>query len=72
MVDIQVTSVYPLTKEMGAVIVGMVPDSRFQAKRAKYEASGFAYREGYPMPVGELAQRVADVSQYYTQARFIF
>ena len=36
--------------------------------RAQYEASKFEYDNGYEIPVNVLCNRIADISQVYTQS----
>jgi len=62
-----VTSVYKLTTQIGAVMVGMIPDSRYQVKRAQMEAANWKYENGSDMKVAHLARRMADLNQFYTQ-----
>jgi len=62
-----VTSVYKITETIGSVMTGMIPDAKAQVQRARFEASEFNYKYSYTIPVQYLAQRVADMSQVYTQ-----
>ncbi|KAI6244076.1 Proteasome subunit alpha type [Aphelenchoides fujianensis] len=62
-----VTSVYRLSATIGCVAIGMIPDSQFQVRRAQMEAAKWKYENGYEMPVDQLARRMADLNQFYTQ-----
>ncbi|KAI6173303.1 Proteasome subunit alpha type [Aphelenchoides besseyi] len=62
-----VTSVYRLSPTIGCVAIGMIPDSQFQVRRAQMEAAKWKYENGYDMPVDQLARRMADLNQFYTQ-----
>jgi len=62
-----VTSVYKITETIGSVMTGMIPDAKAQIQRARFEAAEFHYKYSYTIPVQYLAQRVADMSQVYTQ-----
>lgn len=42
-------------------------DCQFQVRRAQMEAAKWKYENGYDMPVEQLARRMADHNQYYTQ-----
>jgi len=62
-----VTSVHALTPKIGTVMVGMIPDSKFQVKRAQLEAAKWKYQNGCDMTADQLARRMADINQFYTQ-----
>lgn len=42
-------------------------DCKFQVRRAQMEAGSWKYENGYNMSVEQLARRMADLNQYYTQ-----
>jgi len=62
-----VTSVYDISTTISCVVIGIVPDAKFQVRRGQAEASEYKYTNGYAMPIAELARRMADINQYYTQ-----
>uniref|UniRef100_A0A1I7YMF5 Proteasome subunit alpha type n=1 Tax=Steinernema glaseri TaxID=37863 RepID=A0A1I7YMF5_9BILA len=62
-----VTSVYQLSPTVGCAMIGMIPDSKFQVRRAQVEAANWKYEHGYNMPIEQLARRMADLNQFYTQ-----
>ncbi|KAK0404583.1 hypothetical protein QR680_017524 [Steinernema hermaphroditum] len=62
-----VTSVYQLSPTIGCAMIGMIPDSKFQVRRAQVEAANWKYEHGYNMPIEQLARRMADLNQFYTQ-----
>ncbi|CAP36632.1 Protein CBG19367 [Caenorhabditis briggsae] len=62
-----VTSIFRISQTVACCAIGIVPDARFQVKRAQSEAANFKYKHGYDMPVDLLAKKMADLNQYYTQ-----
>ncbi|EYC33199.1 hypothetical protein Y032_0002g661 [Ancylostoma ceylanicum] len=62
-----VTSIYQLSPTVGCCAIGMIPDCKFQVRRAQMEAAQWKYQNGYDMPCELLAKRMADKNQYYTQ-----
>jgi 20S proteasome subunit alpha 1 len=62
-----VTHLFAVTRYIGAVATGLLADSRALISRARQEASDFAYRYGYPIPLHMLARRVANLAQLSTQ-----
>jgi len=62
-----VTHIFPLTPYVGCVMTGLIADAKAQVARARQEAVQFRYKYGYEMPVDQLAKRVANLNQVYTQ-----
>uniref|UniRef100_A0A7E4VI17 Proteasome subunit alpha type n=1 Tax=Panagrellus redivivus TaxID=6233 RepID=A0A7E4VI17_PANRE len=62
-----VTSLYQLTPTIGCAMVGIIPDSKFQVRRAQLEAANWKYENGYNMSCELLSRRMADLNQFYTQ-----
>lgn len=66
-----ITNMYKLTPNSGVLMTGLVPDARSNVERARYEAVNFAHENGYEIPIKQLVERMADVSQLYTQQAFM-
>eukprot|EP01089_Gocevia_fonbrunei_P008108 TRINITY_DN1976_c0_g1_i2.p1 TRINITY_DN1976_c0_g1~~TRINITY_DN1976_c0_g1_i2.p1 ORF type:complete len:232 (-),score=51.26 TRINITY_DN1976_c0_g1_i2:1-696(-) len=66
-----VTHLFSITKNIGAVLTGMLADARSLVQRARYEAAEFEYKFGYEMPVSFLAKKIADRAQIYTQTAWM-
>uniref|UniRef100_A0A915E2D8 Proteasome subunit alpha type n=1 Tax=Ditylenchus dipsaci TaxID=166011 RepID=A0A915E2D8_9BILA len=49
-----VTSVYRISPTVAAVIIGIIPDAKYQARRAQIEAAQWKYEHGYDMPIKQL------------------
>lgn len=62
---------FRITKNIGVCMTGLIADAKSAVMRARQEAAQFEYENGYPIPVSHLAQRMADVSQLYTQHAFM-
>lgn len=83
MISDSVTSVYQISPTIGAVVIGMIrkklkrktlqcflcflADGKFQVRRCQIEAGNWKYEHGYNMPIAQLARRMADINQFYTQ-----
>lgn len=65
------THVFPVSQRIGCVSTGILADARAQVTRARMEAAQFKYKNGYDIPLGYLAKRIANVSQVYTQHAFM-
>lgn len=65
-----VTHMFPITATIGAMMTGLYADALSFVKRARYEAANFKYENGYEIPGGVLAQRMADLGQLFTQHAF--
>eukprot|EP01006_Ploeotia_vitrea_P061159 TRINITY_DN77386_c0_g1_i1.p1 TRINITY_DN77386_c0_g1~~TRINITY_DN77386_c0_g1_i1.p1 ORF type:complete len:259 (-),score=132.85 TRINITY_DN77386_c0_g1_i1:186-917(-) len=66
-----ITHMFKVADHIGSVATGLVADARAQCQRARYEVAEFKYKNGYDMPVKELASRMADWSQLRTQHAFM-
>ena len=65
------TRLFPITNHMGVVMTGLIADAKNQVERARQEAAKFRFDQGYDMPVSSLAQRIANISQVYTQHAYM-
>ena len=66
-----VSYIFKISKTVGMVANGPIPDARNAAVRAKAEAAEFKYKYGYEMPCDVLARRMANISQIYTQRAYM-
>lgn len=66
-----VTYLFPISRTVGMLANGPVPDARNAATRAKSEAAEFRYKYGYDMPCDALAKRMANIAQVYTQRAYM-
>lgn len=66
-----VSYMFPISRTIGMVANGPIPDARNAALRAKAEAAEFRYKYGYDMPCDVLAKRMANLSQIYTQRAYM-
>lgn len=66
-----VSYIFPISRTIGMVANGAIPDARNAALRAKAEAAEYRYKYGYDMPCDVLAKRMANLSQIYTQRAYM-
>mmetsp|Transcript_7477 Transcript_7477/g.25287 ORF Transcript_7477/g.25287 Transcript_7477/m.25287 type:complete len:246 (+) Transcript_7477:95-832(+) len=62
-----IRSIFPITDKIGCLLIGLTPDVMAQVQRLRYESTEYRFQYGYDMPPHVLAQRIADISQTYTQ-----
>ncbi|CAJ0587161.1 unnamed protein product, partial [Mesorhabditis spiculigera] len=62
-----VSSVYQISPTVSCCMLGIIPDCKFQVRRVQMEAAQWKYKNGYNMPLEQLARRIADLNQFYTQ-----
>lgn len=62
-----VTHMYRITDTVGACLVGLLPDVLYICRRLRYEAAHFEFKEGFPIPVSILAQRLSELHQIESQ-----
>ncbi|KAJ9514507.1 hypothetical protein QJQ45_016250 [Haematococcus lacustris] len=63
-----ITRVYKVTKYIGLLVTGLLPDARSLVQQARQQAAEFRFKFGYECPVDYLARVMADKAQVYTQA----
>lgn len=63
-----VSHLFRLTPQIGVCVTGGMADAKSFVQRARYEAGQWTFDNGYPVPVGVLAQRMADLAQVNTQS----
>jgi len=63
-----VTHLFQITPKIGCLINGLHADCKASIQRARMEAADYAFKNGYSMPVGVLARRIADIAQVNTQS----
>ncbi|CCF58939.1 hypothetical protein KAFR_0F03430 [Kazachstania africana CBS 2517] len=63
--------IFPISRHVGMLANGPIPDARNAALRAKAEAAEFRYKYGYDMPCDALAKRMANLAQIYTQRAYM-
>jgi len=66
-----ITNMYKINDRLGCVVTGNATDARNLVTRARYEAAEFKYKNGYPIPVDYMSQRIADLAQVWTQHAFM-
>lgn len=62
-----VTHLFQLTPQTGCCVTGTMADCKAMVQRARYEAGQWTFDNGYPVPVGILSKRMADLAQVNTQ-----
>jgi len=66
-----VTHMFKITSKIGCVSTGLIADAKSQLTSARQQAAEFKYKNGYEIPVGYLAKRIADTCQVYTQHAYM-
>ena len=62
-----VTSIFNVSDDIGAVVVGNMNDGRFVVTWMRHQASQFKYKFAYEMPVHVLAQYLSNFLQGMSQ-----
>ncbi|KAJ4487699.1 nucleophile aminohydrolase [Lentinula aciculospora] len=62
-----VTHLFSITPTIGCVMTGLIADARQQITRARSEAANHRHKYGYEMTPDQLARRIANINQVYTQ-----
>eukprot|EP00823_Brevimastigomonas_motovehiculus_P002923 TRINITY_DN173_c0_g1_i1.p1 TRINITY_DN173_c0_g1~~TRINITY_DN173_c0_g1_i1.p1 ORF type:complete len:247 (-),score=63.92 TRINITY_DN173_c0_g1_i1:245-985(-) len=66
-----VTHLFKITDKVGCCVTGLIADGKAMVHQSRAEAAEFKYKNGFDIPVQHVAQRVADISQLYTQHAFM-
>uniref|UniRef100_A0A7S0WF39 Proteasome subunit alpha type n=1 Tax=Chlamydomonas leiostraca TaxID=1034604 RepID=A0A7S0WF39_9CHLO len=66
-----VTRVFKITKFIGMLVTGLMPDARSIVQQARQQAAEFRFKFGYEIPVDFLARVMADKAQVYTQHAYM-
>ncbi|KRX06743.1 hypothetical protein PPERSA_09145 [Pseudocohnilembus persalinus] len=62
-----VTNIFKINPKIGCVTTGIYPDCKAVVTRLRQEAGQFHLEQGYGIPVENLARRLGDINQVYTQ-----
>ncbi|GJD10999.1 Proteasome subunit alpha type-6 [Galdieria sulphuraria] len=66
-----VTNVFRVSDHHGCIFTGLATDARAQLQRTRSEAADFKFKFGYEIPVDQIAKRLADINQVYTQHAYM-
>mmetsp|Transcript_8702 Transcript_8702/g.15048 ORF Transcript_8702/g.15048 Transcript_8702/m.15048 type:complete len:248 (-) Transcript_8702:207-950(-) len=66
-----VTRLFKITKFIGMLITGIMPDAKSIVQQARQQAAEFRFKYGYECPVDYLAKVLADKAQVYTQHAYM-
>jgi len=66
-----ITHMFPITKNLGMIVTGIMTDAKSLVQKARQTASEFKFKYGYEIPVDFLARRMADQAQVYTQHAYM-
>mmetsp|Transcript_27841 Transcript_27841/g.32149 ORF Transcript_27841/g.32149 Transcript_27841/m.32149 type:complete len:251 (+) Transcript_27841:63-815(+) len=62
-----ITSLFSVTRGIGACVTGRAPDGRSLVQQAREVASNYKYKHGVEIPIHVLAKKIADKAQVRTQ-----
>mmetsp|Transcript_5301 Transcript_5301/g.9558 ORF Transcript_5301/g.9558 Transcript_5301/m.9558 type:complete len:250 (-) Transcript_5301:168-917(-) len=66
-----VTHVFRLSENHGCIGTGIISDAKAQVQHARAQAAEFQHNFAYEIPVDQLAKRIADRNQMYTQHAYM-
>jgi len=66
-----VTRTFKVTKHIGVLVTGLLPDCKSIVQQCRQEAAEFRFKFGYEVPVDYLAKVLADKAQVYTQHAYM-